>query len=585
MWQGEKMYFENLRIGTRLNFGFATVLVLLIMITGIGYWTLQALGNMAHQVVKQELVKERLVIEWHAATQVNGARTLAIADAADATVRRRIEGQALLTSQRISEIQKQLEGIEKSATETALLTEMIEKRKAYRDARTAMFKEKEANNEDAAKKLVESGVEPALTNYLASIRRLAVHESELISGLADEVENQRRLGETWLLIVGIVALAIGIRFAYWLKGTIIRPLNEAVKVAEQVAAGDLTANIDATRHDETGRLLRTLKTMNENLGRIVGQVRIGTDTIATASAQIASGNMDLSSRTEVQASSLEETAASLVELTGTVKQNADNARQANELAVAASETAIKGGEVVSQVVLTMGSINASAKKIVDIIGVIDGIAFQTNILALNAAVEAARAGEQGRGFAVVAAEVRSLAQRSAGAAKEIKSLIGDSVEKVATGAKLVDQAGHTMDEIVLSVKRVTDIMGEIAFASHEQTSGLEQINRAIYQMDETTQQNAALVEEAAAAAQSMQDQAVHLSQIVGVFKLAKDRTVTAAKPAMTRRPAPASNPTPTPAPAPAPRAETKTAPVQKLAAKRAMPAISHSKADQDWEEL
>jgi methyl-accepting chemotaxis protein len=259
--------------------------------------------------------------------------------------------------------------------------------------------------------------------------------------------------------------------------------------------------------------------MNASLVNIVGQVRTGTDTIATASRQIAAGNMDLSSRTEQQASSLEETASSMEELTSTVKQNADNARQANQLAVTASDVAVKGGSVVSEVIDTMASINEASKKIVDIISVIDGIAFQTNILALNAAVEAARAGEQGRGFAVVASEVRNLAQRSAAAAKEIKGLIGDSVEKVAVGSKLVEQAGATMEEVVASVRRVTDIMGEISAASQEQRAGIEQVNQAIVQMDQVTQQNAALVEEASAAAESMQEQAAGLSQAVSIFKL------------------------------------------------------------------
>jgi len=259
--------------------------------------------------------------------------------------------------------------------------------------------------------------------------------------------------------------------------------------------------------------------MNASLSHIVGEVRNGTDTIATASNEIAAGNLNLSSRTEQQASSLQETAASMEQLTSTVKQNADNASQANQLAVSASEVAVHGGKVVTQVVSTMGSINASSKKIVDIIGVIDGIAFQTNILALNAAVEAARAGEQGRGFAVVAAEVRNLAQRSASAAKEIKALIDDSVAKVNVGSKLVDQAGSTMEEIVTSIRRVTDIMGEITAASHEQTAGIDQINQAVSQMDQVTQQNAALVEEAAAAAASLQDQAATLAEVVSAFKL------------------------------------------------------------------
>ena len=328
------------------------------------------------------------------------------------------------------------------------------------------------------------------------------------------------------LIMGV--LLVSVLCASLIAAATIRsitsPLNAAVKVAQTVAAGDLSSRIEVKSKDETGQLFQALKDMNDSLANIVGQVRTGTDTIATASSQIAAGNMDLSSRTEEQASSLEETAASMEELTSIVKQNADNARQANQLAVSASSVAVRGGSVVSQVVDTMGAINASSKKIVDIIGVIDGIAFQTNILALNAAVEAARAGEQGRGFAVVAAEVRNLAQRSAAAAKEIKTLIGDSVDKVEEGSKQVAEAGRTMDEIVDSVKRVTDIMAEITAASQEQTQGIEQINQAITQMDQVTQQNAALVEEAAAAAQSLQEQASGLSQVVSVFRLGNEDT-------------------------------------------------------------
>jgi methyl-accepting chemotaxis protein len=322
------------------------------------------------------------------------------------------------------------------------------------------------------------------------------------------------------LLAGVALLILLTAVAGWIVlNSITGPMEDAVNIAQKIAAGDLTSDIKVNGTDETAQLLHALKDMNESLMRIVADVRVATDTIATGSAQIATGNMDLSSRTEQQAGSLEETASSMEELTSTVRQNADNARQANSLAMSASEVAIKGGSVVSQVVDTMGSINHSSKKIVDIIGVIDGIAFQTNILALNAAVEAARAGEQGRGFAVVATEVRNLAQRSAAAAKEIKTLIGDSVQKVDTGAKLVDQAGATMQEIVDSIRRVTDIMGEITAASQEQTAGIEQVNVAITQMDDATQQNAALVEEAAAAAQSMQNQANNLSMAVSVFKL------------------------------------------------------------------
>ena len=324
-------------------------------------------------------------------------------------------------------------------------------------------------------------------------------------------------------LVCFAGLVVGLAIAAWLGWllvrAIVRPLEEAVRIAGAVAQGDLTQRIEVGAKDETGRLMAALRDMNDALVEIVTRVRTGTDTISTASSEIADGNLDLSSRTEQQAGSLEETASSMEELTSTVKQNADNARQANVLAGSASAIAGKGGEVVAQVVETMGSINDSSRKIVDIIAVIDGIAFQTNILALNAAVEAARAGEQGRGFAVVAGEVRNLAQRSAAAAKEIKGLIDDSVGKVQHGSQLVDQAGATMKEIVASVSRVTDIMAEISAASQEQTAGITQVNEAIVQMDQTTQQNAALVEQASAAAQSLQQEAASLARTVGAFRI------------------------------------------------------------------
>ncbi len=311
----------------------------------------------------------------------------------------------------------------------------------------------------------------------------------------------------------------------FIRKVVTKPLEAGIRTANGIAAGDLTQEITVGSNNEMGKLLQALKDMNESLVRIVGQVRQGTDTIFGASSEIASGNADLSSRTELQAGSLQKTTSAMEQLTSTVERNAANAEQANQLAMSASEVAVKGGAVVSHVVDTMDAINASSKKIVDIIGVIDGIAFQTNILALNAAVEAARAGEQGRGFAVVASEVRSLAQRSAAAAREIKGLIGDSVEKVDAGTKLVYQAGATMTEIVDSIRHVTDIMAEISTASSEQTTGIGQVNDAIVEMDNVTQQNAALVEKATAAAQSLQDQAAHLEQVVSVFKLEQDGLV------------------------------------------------------------
>ncbi|MRW91498.1 HAMP domain-containing protein [Duganella sp. FT80W] len=374
----------------------------------------------------------------------------------------------------------------------------------------------------------------------------------------------------WIMGIVVACVALGAIQAVWISGLIARPLENAVHIAQTVAAGNLTSQIVVSTTDETGQLLQALKEMNDNLQKIVGQVRQGTDVISTAASEIATGNLDLSARTEQQASSLEETASSMEELTSTVKQNADNARRANELAHSASGIAVQGGDVVSQVVQTMGSINASSSKIVDIIGVIDGIAFQTNILALNAAVEAARAGEQGRGFAVVASEVRNLAQRSASAAKEIKSLITDSVAQVEAGSKLVHQAGKTMEEVVASVRKVSDIVAEITTAGKEQEVGIEQINQAVAEMDTVTQQNAALVEQAAAASASMQEQAEQLARVVSVFKLeASERAApsrVAVAPAPARLPAKAAQP-----------------PVQLAMARQ--PAKTAKAAAADWEEF
>jgi len=349
-----------------------------------------------------------------------------------------------------------------------------------------------------------------------------------------------KTANTLALVVSAIVVAAVTAIGLMLARKISRSLTEAIDVAKAIAAGDLTNTIHATSNDEVGQLMRAIDQMNRSLVHIVGDVRSSVNTIATASNEIASGNLDLSSRTEAQASSLQETASAMEELTSTVKQNADNARQASQLALSASEVATQGGNVVSQVIHTMDAINTSSRKIVDIISVIDGIAFQTNILALNAAVEAARAGEQGRGFAVVASEVRNLAQRSAAAAKEIKALIDDSVTNVEDGSRLVAQAGTTMEQVVTSVKSVTDVVNEISSASSEQSSGIEQVNQAIGQMDEATQQNAALVEQAAAAAQSLQDQAQQLEKTVGVFKLTATDSTALRKPIIDITPKPAA---------------------------------------------
>jgi len=398
-----------------------------------------------------------------------------------------------------------------------------------------------AFNSEGAAKVISGRIDPLNQQSLAQINKLvAMQQAEAARVMDGSVSADRSLMFV-LFGLGAVAVALGVVCAVVITRSIVVPLSGAVAVAQRVAAGELTSDVRVEGKDETSELLQALRDMNESLAKTVGEVRSGTELITTASHEIAAGNADLSSRTESQASSLEETASSMEELTSTVKQNADNARQANQLAVTASSVAEKGGSVVSQVVETMGSIKASSSKIVDIIGVIDGIAFQTNILALNAAVEAARAGEQGRGFAVVASEVRNLAQRSAGAAKEIKALIGDSVDKVDAGSRLVDEAGQTMDLIVTSIRQVADIMGEITAATQEQSTGIEEVNQAITQMDEMTQQNAALVEQSAAAAESMQEQAELLAQAVSVFKLADDgmrRPAAAIAAAPARRAAP-----------------------------------------------
>ncbi len=403
--------------------------------------------------------------------------------------------------------------------EKVLADEYIVKRKDYQVARNKVQELIKAGNFLEANSLVVKESGPA---YVANLEAMHKLMGLQISVGKEENENAQHAYATTRNI-SVSAIVVGIMFAviigFLLLRAIMRPLAATQEVAGKIAAGDLTSNIEITSNDELGKLLTSFKAMQGSIQTLIRDIRDSTDTINTASKEIASGNSDLSQRTEEQASSLEETASSMEELTSTVKQNTENAKQANQLAISASDVAGKGGAVVSQVVTTMDSINESSRKIVDIISVIDGIAFQTNILALNAAVEAARAGEQGRGFAVVAGEVRNLAQRSAAAAKEIKTLIGDSVEKVEGGSKLVAQAGQTMEEIVTSIKRVTDIMSEITAASVEQSAGIEQVNIAITQMDEVTQQNAALVEEAAAAAESLEEQAQNLSASVATFKV------------------------------------------------------------------
>jgi methyl-accepting chemotaxis protein len=573
---------KNLNIGSRLALGFAIVLSLLVALSAVAIWRMHSASAMTDYLIGERVRNERMIGEWAQVIHVNAARTTAAWLAVDPAEQKAVEDQMKQSSAHATEVQDKLVELLREPAAKDQLAQVLATRAAYTAARASVFKGKAAGDLEAAKQIYSKDMVGKREAYLDALGKLSAAQRKALDETADVISAQYASGRNWLIAMGALAIAIGAGFAFAITRSITGPIHEAVRVAETVSAGDLTSNIVVESSDETGKLMAALKAMNDSLVGIVGQVRSGTDMISTASSEIASGNLDLSSRTEGQASALEETASSMEELTSAVKFNADNARQANQLAITASQVASKGGMVVSEVVATMGSINDSSRKIVDIISVIDGIAFQTNILALNAAVEAARAGEQGRGFAVVASEVRNLAQRSAAAAKEIKILIGDSVEKVDTGSRLVDEAGKTMSEVVASISRVTGIMNEITTASDEQRDGIEQVNQAIVQMDAVTQQNAALVEEAAAAAASMQEQSARLSQVVGVFKLdqlAPAPRIAARKPvartAVAREvPAPVLRQVIAPAPAPVKAA----VPMRKPAA-----AIADSK--DEWEEF
>jgi methyl-accepting chemotaxis protein len=455
-----------------------------------------------------------------------------------------------------------------------LLDATLAARAAYVPAQDRVIAAVRGGKRDEARNLLGDEMRPAQLAYLKAIAALRSYQVDLVDLAVQEGQAAYERARAVMFTLLALMIAGGIGFAWLIARSIVDPLRRAVGSAGRIAAGDLTERIDAAGRDETADLLRAMSGMQDSLRKVVGEVRTGVDAFTTASAQIAAGNQDLSSRTEEQASSLQETASSMEQLTGTVTQTADNARQANQLAASASQAAGRGGEVVGQVVETMQQISASSQRIADIIGTIDGIAFQTNILALNAAVEAARAGEQGRGFAVVAGEVRSLAQRSAEAAKEIKRLITDSVEKVGAGSRLVDDAGQSMRDIVNQVRRVTDLVGEITSASEEQSSGIGQVNQAVAQMDQVTQQNAALVEESAAAAQSLSHQAQKLAEVVSVFRTGDGGSAPAAAP----RHAPRAAATPKAA---APRAAApRPAPAGRPSAKAE--AVTAAGADDDW---
>ncbi|SFL04638.1 methyl-accepting chemotaxis protein [Nitrosomonas aestuarii] len=511
--------FDNMTIKSRLIMMIGALSLLLVSIGGIGLYGIDQSNQGLKTVYEDRTVPAvdlATVLDRMQRTRLNAV--VAANLRSDAAAKERTQ----MTMERDAEIDnvwKKYIVTTLTAEEEKFANTFIRQWEVYKESRDRTMMHAMAGNFDAAIENANGDAAPKFDAVHETIFDLITLQGRVAAQeyaqAQDNFNNIFMISSVSIVMGVILAVVIGIM----LIRTIVGSINEAVSVANAVASGDLTSRIEVSSNNETGRLMHALKQMNDNLVELVGKVRTGTDSIFTASSEIASGNSDLSQRTEEQASSLEETASSMEELTSTVRQNADNARQANQLASGASEVAVKGGAVVGQVVQTMSAINDSSKKIVDIISVIDGIAFQTNILALNAAVEAARAGEQGRGFAVVATEVRTLAQRSAAAAKEIKELISDSVSKVEDGTKLVDEAGATMNEIVNAVKRVTDIMAEISAASQEQSSGIEEVNQAVTQMDEVTQQNAALVEEAAAAAESMQEQAQNLLQAVSLFKL------------------------------------------------------------------
>jgi methyl-accepting chemotaxis protein len=519
------MNLNNMKVGTRLALGFALVLVLLVAVAVVGILRMAQIQDRLDHVVSVSNVSTGLVVEMrnNVSDRLASLRVLTLmTDPAD------MEPEIAKFKEQTAKYdaaQAKLAALfatYANGQEKALLNQIKEHEATAMPAIGRATDLYLAANAMGATRVMIREVRPVQRKWTDALNALSALEDKQNAQSKADAETAFANARNFMLVLLVLAVVIGIVAAVVITRSLLKQLGGepayTAKIAGSIAHGDLSIVID-TKASDRGSLLVEMKEMRNSLVGIVEQVRRGTETIGTASREIAAGNIDLSSRTELQASSLEKTASAMEQLTSTVKQNADSAREANALAATASDVARKGGDVVSQVVGTMGEINTSANKISDIIGVIDGIAFQTNILALNAAVEAARAGEQGRGFAVVASEVRNLAQRSAAAAKEIKTLIGDSVEKVERGSKLVGQAGVTMDEVVSSVKRVTDIMSEIANASAEQSAGIAQVNTSIIEMDSMTQQNAALVEQAAAAAQSLQDQAGELARVVSIFKL------------------------------------------------------------------
>jgi len=516
-------FLSHTRIGTRLAIAFAIVLLLAVVATTVGLVNARSNATATKQMMEKPLAKERLVADWYVLIYSAVARTELIARSKDDTLPLVFADTIAASTKRGSELLGKIKELLVSDEERKAYDAIVALRVAYQKGKNDVSDARKTGDDAATEAVYREKFVPAADAYKNKVNELLAYQRKSIDDTARAIDDANTRSNTLLMILTVLMVAIGSLAAWIISRSITAPLKSAIDIAATVANGDLTTRFDgSTSRSEIGELMTALRGMNDALRNVVSQVQVGTKTIASASNEIAAGNLDLSQRTEEQASALEETASSMEELTSTVRQNAENARQANQLAHAASDVAERGGSIVGQVVNTMGTINDSSRQIFDIISVIDGIAFQTNILALNAAVEAARAGEQGRGFAVVASEVRNLAQRSAAAAKEIKELIGNSVEQVDIGSKLVQQAGSTMNEVVDSVRRVTDIMGEITSASSEQSIGIDQVNTAITQMDQVTQQNAALVEEAAAAAASMQEQAERLADVASSFRLGDD---------------------------------------------------------------
>ncbi|MDR3004508.1 MAG: methyl-accepting chemotaxis protein [Acidovorax sp.] len=589
-------FFQNLKLTSKLLLSFCVVLALTLAVGLLSIVQLDRVNQTGTELARQWLPATRTTLDVKYQLQryraIELQHVLATTDEDMSGYEKNMQEQWTSLLAGLEQQKKFLNSPEDQAMQAKVSQELQLYAKVHEQV---VALSRQQRNEEATALLRGEGLNLSRSIF-EQLDTLTAHVdagAKAADALGDDIyANSRNL--IWAIV--IVSMLAGMGLALLVARAIARPLGRAVELAQAVAAGDLSHRIEATSRDETGQLLQALKQMNDSLVQIVGRIHQGSDSIATASQQIASGNQDLSSRTEQQASSLEETAASLEELTSTVQQNASNSRTANQLAASASQVAVRGGEAVNQVVDTMTAINTSSRKIVDIIGVIDGIAFQTNILALNAAVEAARAGEQGRGFAVVAGEVRTLAQRSAEAAKEIKQLIDDSVHKVEQGNSQVAAAGQTMGEIVESVRRVADIMGEISAASDEQTSGIEQINQAVTQMDQVTQQNAALVEESAAAASSLQEQARQLTQTVRVFKLAAGASSAHGAAAMPQHSPATAAPRPVGKPAAAsarpvahasaaPAAASTAAPRPALAAtpRKPAPAAATTPSEDEWE--